>query len=182
MDNHFFYASDDPHAHMFKIEGNEAEARCIAVMYLPKFNEGSTEFIGEEILGEYDVEVGLFVGTEGQADPKISKRYNSKKTITLKAPTYDETILEEVSKHSDVHSDMFMESGRLPIDQQTSPAFANSQAIGEAYIEMKGEMKVNSDPNAPPVIRLIINSQTPYVQGDYVYRHLLQLKNMDAWD
>lgn len=110
----FFYASEDPNAHLFKIDAtaNSAESRCIAVMDLPKFDP-----ISEEILGEYEVQIGIVANnpTDPSATPKISKRHKSKANITIKAPQYSEDIVGEVSKNSEVFKDIFMDSGFVPI-------------------------------------------------------------------
>ena len=51
---------------------------------------------------------------------------------------------------------------------------------------MIGQSVVNSDPNADPVLRLIIRSKIPFDalpdENNFVYRHTLRLKNEEEWD
>ena len=119
-DGHFFRASEDKGAHYLRVsdDGSSVSARCIAVLDLPKFSDGSEDFIGESILGEYDVQIGLVIKAEG-ANPSTNLRFSNKSTITLKAPKYTDEIASEVSQHANVHFDLFMESGVMGFDAYT---------------------------------------------------------------
>lgn len=183
---HFFKASKSDGAHYLKKENGNVMARCIAVLDMPKFNDGSEHFIGEEILGEYDVQIGMTI----VGDPKVAntitynEAFTDKKTITLKAPKYDDSIASEVKKHATVFFDRFMETGDIEFDAHTP--LGKSASSNKGKISMVGENVVNEDPNSPPVVRMIIKSEIPFdalpTENNFVYRHVLQLKNEDEWD
>jgi len=52
---HFFEKSADASSSYARVKDNAAEAQCIATLNIPKFNDGSENFVGEEILGEYEI-------------------------------------------------------------------------------------------------------------------------------
>jgi len=84
-EGHFFHASEEKNAQYLKKEGAEVKAQCIAILNIPKFNDGSSNFIGEDILGDYDVQIGLVIQNHGAA-PTTRLTYTNKKTMHIKAP------------------------------------------------------------------------------------------------
>jgi len=56
---HFFEKSNDKGANYARVKDGVAEAQCIAKLKIPKFNDGSESFVGDDILGDYDVQIGL---------------------------------------------------------------------------------------------------------------------------
>ena len=57
-EGHFFRASESDGANYLRLAENNSkiEARCIAELSMPKFNDGAFDhFVGDEILGDYDV-------------------------------------------------------------------------------------------------------------------------------
>jgi DNA-binding beta-propeller fold protein YncE len=65
-EGHFFEVSTDSGANFARKNADgSAQAQCIAKMQIPKFNDGSANFVGEDILGEYDIELGLRIQQEG---------------------------------------------------------------------------------------------------------------------
>ena len=115
--------------------------------------------------------------------------FEDKRTFTLAPPVYADTIASEVKTNSEVYFDRFMESGDITFTMPNLPNAVSSSGSGlQAKISLIGENVVNEDPNAVPVVRMIIKSEIPAndlppaASNNYVYRHTLRLKNEDEWD
>ena len=183
---HFFEKSDDTSGSYARVKDNVAEAQCIAELSIPKVDDGSEDFVGEDILGDYDVEVGLNIQQKGQA-ASTKLTYSDKKTLKMKAPQYADSITEEVQKHKDVHFDRFMESDEVEFDAY-APMKGDASGKPKGTIKLVGENVVNSDPNSTPTVRMTIQSKIPADSlpadndNNYVYRHTLRLKNQEEYD
>ena len=183
---HFFEKSEDKKANYARVKNNVAEAQCIAELKIPKFNDGSEDFVGEDILGDYDIEVGLNIQKKGQA-ASTKKTYSDKKSLNMKKPKYSDSISEEVKKRKDVHFDKFMESDDVEFDAYT-PMKGNASGKPKGKIKLIGENVVNSDPNSKPTVKMTIQSKIPAdslpadKDNNYVYRHTLRLKNQEEYD
>jgi hypothetical protein len=182
---HFFVASEDANANYARITGTVAEAQCIAKLQVPKFNDGSENFVGEDILGEYDIELGVRIQEDGKA-ATTNKKFDNKKTLNFKKPAYADSIAAEVKKHASVHFDRFMDTGFVDFDAFEAFAAGSGNSKPKGKLELIGENIINSDPSAVPIMRLTIKSRIPKdslpAQNNFVYRHTLKLKNMDVWD
>jgi hypothetical protein len=177
---HFFEASTDKDANYARISGTNAEAQCIAKLVMPKFNDGSANFVGDDILGEYDIELGVRIQEAGQS-ATTNLKYDNKKTLNFKKPSYDDSISEEVKKHSEIYFDRFMDTGFVDFDAYEAFTAGSGSGKPKGKLELIGENIINSDATAAPVMRLTIKSRIPSdslpSQNNYVYRHTLKLKN-----
>jgi hypothetical protein len=147
---------------------------------MPKFNDGSANFVGDDILGEYDIELGVRIQEAGQS-ATTNLKYDNKKTLNFKKPSYDDSISEEVKKHSEIYFDRFMDTGFVDFDAYEAFTAGSGSGKPKGKLELIGENIINSDATAAPVMRLTIKSRIPSdslpSQNNYVYRHTLKLKN-----
>ena len=57
-EGHFFKVAEESGKNFLRVDtsNNRIESRCIAELSMPKFNDGAFDhFVGDEILGDYDV-------------------------------------------------------------------------------------------------------------------------------
>jgi hypothetical protein len=183
---HYFEASADKGANFARIKDNKAEARCIAKLQIPKFNDGSEKFVGSEILGDYDIELGLRIQAAG-ASATTNVKFANKKALKVKSPAYPDAITAEVKKNSDVHYDRFMDTGFEEFDAYEPFAAGSGAGKPKGQIELIGVNIVNSDPNSVSTVRLTVKSRIPAAslpanaEDNYVYRHTLRLKNKEVF-
>ena len=122
-EGHFFKAAEESGKNYLRVDTstNRIEARCIAELSMPKFDDGAFEhFVGDEIVGDYDVQIGAVV-LNNPNDMTWNVHFEDKRTFTLKSPVYADSIAAEVSSHASVYFDRFMETDEITFSLPSLP-------------------------------------------------------------